>query len=135
MKIYERKSQFGWKDDKGVGENLIQLIKSGKKTATTSPRELFNAQELKELYGSIGQPLTVIDKDFNPRCNIVLDEVFETTWGAPDLRLLIGEGYGSDAEAFRKSHLSAWADLVKTRQITLENESILIVELFHLLKE
>jgi uncharacterized protein YhfF len=132
MKIYENKSQFGWEDDGGIGERLIQQIIKAEKTATAGPKDLYSAGELKDLYDSVGKHTTVIDKDQRPRCNIRILEVFETRFGSLDPRLVQGEGYGSDAEAFRESHRKAWVDLVKKGQLELSDETILVVELFEL---
>lgn len=80
MKIHENKSQFGWENDDGIGEKLIQQILSGIKTATAGPKVL----------------------------------------------------YGSDAEAFKASHRDAWKDLVASGELQLNDETILVVELFKL---
>jgi uncharacterized protein YhfF len=135
MKIYIDKSQFGWPDDNGIGERLILQILHEKKTATASPKVLYSEAELKELYGTVGKQSTVIDKDEQPRCNIQILEVFETTFGSPDYRLVRGEGYDKDVEAFRESHRKAWGDLVDSGKLDLNEDTILIVELFELIKE
>ena len=135
MTIYERKSQFGWTDDGGIGEQLINQILAGKKTATAGPKNLYSQAELDELYASIGKPATVIDKDGNSRCNIFVSEVFETRFGAPDPRLVFGEGHGNDAEEFKSVHRLAWADLVESGGLVLNDETVLIVELFHRLPD
>ena len=132
MKIYENKSQFGWPNDEGIGERLIQQIILGKKTATAAPKSLYSDSELTAIYGSIGKPATVVDKDEKPRCNIQILDVFETTFGTPDPRLVTGEGYGSDAESFRDSHRRAWNDLVETDKLVLNDQTVLIVEIFRL---
>lgn len=132
MKIHPGKSQFGWENDGGIGERLIQQIMSGIKTATASPKALCSPEELRELYESRGQFLTVTDKDDRPRCNIRIIDVFETTFGKPDSRLIAGEGYGTDIKAFQDSHHRAWDDLFVERSLTLSNETVLVVELFEL---
>lgn len=133
MQIYENKSQFGWEDDNGIGEQLIQEILSGVKTATAGPKDLYSNEELEELYRSVGHPSTVVDKEQRPRCNIQLLEVFETKFGFPDPRLVYGEGYGADAEAFKDAHRKAWDDLVTSGRLILDKDTVLIVEIFKLL--
>ncbi|MGE3973050.1 MAG: hypothetical protein AB7F59_00840 [Bdellovibrionales bacterium] len=46
MEIYENKSQFVWPEHNGIGENLIQQILSGKKTATACPKTLYSEEEI-----------------------------------------------------------------------------------------
>lgn len=132
MRVYERKSQFGWENDDGLGEQLIQQILRGEKTATAGPKVLHSVAELQELYDSVGQYVTVVDKHDVPRCNIKILQVFETRFGSPDPRLVEGEGYGADADAFCEAHRQAWADLVAQGRLRLEDATVLIVELFEL---
>ena len=134
MKVYEDKSQFGWANDNDIGETLIQQIIEGKKTATAAPRDLFSADELKQLYDSVSKPSTVIDKHERPRCNIKILDVFKTTFGAPDPRLVRGEGYGDDSEAFCGSHRMAWNDLVESGKLELNECTVLVVEIFELIR-
>lgn len=135
MRVHENKSQFGWENDNGIGEQLILQIMRGEKTATAGPKALYSAFELEDLYRSVGKPSTVIDKLQNPRCNIRILEVFETKFGSPDSKLVHGEGYGSDANAFKESHREAWRDLVENGELQLNDETVLVVEMFELLPE
>jgi uncharacterized protein YhfF len=132
MKIYPGKSQFGWENDDGIGERLIQQIMSGNKTATASPKALCSPDELEELFDSRGQFLTVIDKYEKPRCNIRILDVFETTFGKPDPRLIAGEGYGTDVKAFQDSHHRAWDESFAKNKLQLCDDTVLITELFEL---
>lgn len=134
MEKSEYKSQFGWPDDGGIGERLIQQILRKEKTATASPKALYTEKQLAEIYESKGKAVTVIDKDGNPRCTIQMLEVFETLFGAPDPRLVAGEGYGS-AQAFQESHRRAWGDLVQNGSLVIDEKMILIAELFQLVDE
>jgi uncharacterized protein YhfF len=130
VELQNRKSQFGWDGDDGIGERLIAQIIEGTKTATAGPRSLYTLDELADLQQSVGKPVTVIDKNGNPRCNIRITDVFETTFGNPDPRLVAGEGYGTDVQAFQLAHEKAWADLVAQGQLKLDGDTILVVELF-----
>lgn len=107
MEIYENKMAFGWEGDNGIGEMLIQQIIKGKKTATCSFKILYTEEELEELYGTKGQIVTVVDAQEKPRCNVKILDVFETTYGAPELRLVRGEGAGEDIEKFQRDHRTA----------------------------
>jgi uncharacterized protein YhfF len=133
MKIYEIKSTFGWKNDSGIGEQLIQQIMRGEKTATASPKTLYSQDELEKLLKNIGKPCTVLDKTQQPRCNIQILEIFESKFGRPDQRLLEGEGFGSDFHAFKDAHRNAWRDLVESGKLQLDDETVLVVEMFKLL--
>lgn len=135
MKTHELKSQFGWEGDEGLGEVLITQIMKGEKTATAGPKCLYSEEELIKLHESIGQKVTVIDKDQNTRCNILIKDIFETTFGDPDLRLVAGEGYGNNQEAFKAAHQQAWDDLIQEGKLQLSDSTIMVVELFELITE
>lgn len=130
-KEHDHKMIFGWEDDNGIGEMLLQQILRGEKTATCAPKEEYSETELAETYEPIGKLVTVYDKNNNPRCNVRLKEVFETTFGTPDLRLVRGEGDGDDVSKFQEAHRLAWKDI----STELKDDTILIVELFELLTE
>ncbi|MCY7916609.1 ASCH domain-containing protein [Bacillus vallismortis] len=135
MKIYELKSTFGWEGDDGLGEQLIQQILAGEKTATCAPKSLYSKDELSEVYQTAGQLVTVYDKDGNPRCNIKVKDIFETTFGAPDMRLVKGEGNEERIEEFQKDHLMAWAELIQNGELELNEDTVLITELFKLVHD
>ncbi len=130
FEFHRSRSQFGWNGDNGIGERLIAQIIEGTKTATAGPLSLYTQAELADLRQSVGKPVTVTDKSGNPRCNIRITEVFETTFGNPDPRLVAGEGYGTDVRAFQLAHEQAWADLAAQGLLKLNVETILVVELF-----
>ncbi|MFP7231735.1 ASCH domain-containing protein [Bacillus subtilis] len=132
MKIYELKSTFGWEGDAGLGEQLIQQIIAGEKTATCAPKILYSKDELMAVYQTAGQLVTVYDKHDNPRCNIKVTDVFETTFGAPDMRLVKGEGNGDRIDEFQEDHRIAWAELIKSGELELDEDTVLITELFQL---
>ncbi|MDP4086325.1 MAG: hypothetical protein Q8934_17165 [Bacillota bacterium] len=131
VKLHSHKMIFGWENDNGTGEMLIQQILKGEKTATCAPKEQYSEIELKETYEPVGEVVTVCDKEGNARCNVRLIGVFETTFGHPDLRLVSGEGDGDNLEKFKHDHLIAWQD----SGIDINEDTILIVELFELVKD
>jgi len=132
MKIYKDKSSFGWDGDNGVGEMLIQQIIDGEKTATCSFKILYEEEELEEVFERKGKMVTVLNNEEEPRCNIRILDVFETTFGNPDMRLVRGEGDGEDIEKFQKDHRIAWNNTIKDTELT--DDTIFIVELFELVE-
>ncbi|WP_423802950.1 hypothetical protein [Paenibacillus dendrobii] len=122
---------FGWEGDNELGEMLIGQILRGEKTATCAPKEEYSEEELHATYEPVGQIVTVYDKQGTARCNVRLIEVFETTFGNPDLRLVQGEGNGNNIGQFQDDHRLAWKDL----EIILKDDTVLIVELFELVKD
>ncbi|MCM3594806.1 hypothetical protein M4D55_03250 [Metabacillus idriensis] len=134
MEIYKNKSFFGWENDNGIGEKLINQIMKGQKTATCSPKELYTKEELETLLAMKEQFVTVMDKFDKPRCNIYMKEIFETTFGNPDPRLIEGEAIsnGYDIELFKKQHERAWKEEIENGFI-LNDHTILMVELFELI--
>lgn len=134
MVIHEDKYHYGWDGDNGIGERLIQQIIAGTKTATCAPKVSYTSEELEGIYALIGKVCTVTDKFGSPRCNVRHLEVFATTFGNPDPRLVKGEGDGDDVEKFKRDHIKAW-DGMATEGMPLADETMLIVELFELVEE
>lgn len=132
LQIYENKSYFGWEGDNGIGEALIQQIIDRVKTATCNFKILYSEEELKEVYSTKGKIVTVMNKQGEARCNIRIIDVFETSFGNPDMRLVMGEGDGNDIEKFKQDHRTAWVNTVKDTPLT--DDAILVVELFELVE-
>lgn len=130
MEIHEHKACFGWDGDNGVGDMLIQQIIDGIKTATCSFKILYTGEELREVYETKGKIVTVMNSREEPKCNIRIMDVFETTYGNPDLRLVHGEGDGNDIDKFKRDHRAAWENTVEGAPLT--DDAALIVELFEL---
>ena len=131
MKITKLTSKFGWEGDGGVGDKLIEQILAGAKTATACPKLFYTPKDLEELYLSVGQLITVTDKDDRPHCVIRQLAVFETSFGKPDPRLVFGEACAS-AEEFRQAHEHVWDDLFAKAASSLRDDTVLIAELFEL---
>jgi uncharacterized protein YhfF len=134
MLVYERKLEFGWEGDNDLGMRLIQQILEGKKTATCAPLFSYTKEELAAVFASLGEMVTVIDKDKRPRCNIRMSDVFQTSFGSPDLRLVRGEGNGEDAEQFRQDHHRDWESWLAAEGHSLTAETVLIAEVFELIE-
>lgn len=115
---------------------LIQQIMNRPKTATCSPKELYTDKELMDLLAMKGEYVTVMDKLEEPRCNIKIIDIFETTVGNPDLRLIEGESCsnGNNIETFKAQHKRAWGEEIE-EGFELNDDTILIVEIFNLLTE
>ncbi len=128
MIVYKDTSEFGWDEDNGIGEMLIQQIIAGTKTATCSFKDAYSKDELDQVYSTKGRNVTVVDKYGIPRCNIFIEDIFKTTFGNPDRRLVKGEGDGEDIEKFQEDHRKAWNATMGDQP--LMNDTILIVELF-----
>lgn len=131
--IHPFKMVFGWENDNGIGERLIQQIIRGEKTATCAPKSEYSPEELRQTYEPVGQLMTVYDKHDQPRCNVKLIEVFETTFGNPDSRLVRGEGNGDNTAQFQADHRLAWQNLTEAG-MELNDDTILVVELFELVQ-
>jgi uncharacterized protein YhfF len=134
MMICEDKVQYGWDGDDGIGDRLIQQIIDGSKTATYAPKIAYLPGELEWTYSLVGKVCTVTDKVGTPRCNVHQLEVFETTFGNPDPRLVKGEGDGDDVQKFKTDHMRAWNGMA-TKGVPLTDDTILIVELFKLVED
>lgn len=131
MELPVRTTQFGWPGDGGVGEALVGQIIARTKTATCTFKAACSASELEEISSGAGELYTVIDALQRPRCIIRVTDVFETTFGNPDSRLVSGEGDGDDAAAFQADHRIAWQATLP--DLPLTDDAILIVEIFELI--
>jgi uncharacterized protein YhfF len=134
MLVYERKLELGWEGDNDLGMRLIQQILEGKKTATCAPLFSYTEKELADVFASKGEMMTVIDKEQRPWCNIRMVDVFQTSFGNPDLRLVRGEGDGEDSEKFRRDHQSDWKSWLETEGYSLTDETMLVAEVFELVE-
>lgn len=130
MIVHERKTQFGWADDNGMGDVLIRQIIAGIKTATCSPKEDYTAEELRALDASPGQLSTVVDKGGVPRCNVRIRAVYDTPFGRPDPRLVRGE----DVEGFKRDHHESWDAWLATMGRPLPDETVVVVQEFELVE-
>ncbi|GAK07159.1 ASCH domain-containing protein [Geomicrobium sp. JCM 19038] len=126
MTIHERTMVFGWENDGGIGEKLIQEIIDGTKTTTCALKAEYTVDQMQEVYRQVHERVTILNKHGVPKVNVVVVDVYETTFGQPDSRLVEGEGYGRDIHGFQEAHRLAWGDL----GVPLKEDTILIVEQF-----
>ena len=134
MHIYERKLEFGWEGDDGLGMRLIQQILEGEKTATCAPLFGYTEEELADTFANKGEMMTVIDKEKRPWCNVRMIDVFQTSFGDPDPRLVRGEGDGENSEKFRQDHQRDWKSWLEAEGYTLTDETVLVAEVFELIE-
>ena len=83
---------------------------------------------------SRGQTVDVVDENDNPRCRVRMVAVYETTFGLPAPGVVRGEGFGDDAEAFRRDHREAWAEEMEEEGNPLSDDTVLVVEEFELVE-
>jgi uncharacterized protein YhfF len=135
MKIDMYQLELGWQGDGGLGIHLIQQVLDGSKTATCGPKSEFTEQELAATMASKGKIVPVVDPEGRAWCSVRMIDVFETTFGHPDSRLVRGEGDGDDVLKFKQDHLEVWADTLAASGHPLTDETVLIVEEFELVEE
>ncbi len=121
--------EFGWDGDDGLGAELILQVVQGTKTATCCPETLFETGEIERLARHVGQRVPLVDSQGIRHGFVRLLEVERTTWGAPDIRLVRGEGYAT-ADEFRRAHDGVWDDQLSS---PLVPSSVLVVEYFEYL--
>lgn len=126
--------EFGWEGDGGLGERLIREVIEGEKTATCAPRSDYTEDELAEVVAARGEVVDVVDEHDTPRCRVRMLAVYETTFGLPAPGVIRGEGFGEDAEAFRRDHREAWAEEMEEEGNPLSDETVLVVEEFELVE-
>lgn len=126
--------EFGWEGDGGLGERLIREVIEGEKTATCAPRSDYTEEELAEVVDARGGIVDVVDEHDNPRCRVRMVAVYETTFGLPAPGVVRGEGFGDDAEAFRRDHREAWAEEMEEEGNPLSDDTVLVVEEFELVE-
>jgi uncharacterized protein YhfF len=134
MRVHETKSQFGWPGDDGLGLRLIAAIRAGAKTATSCPTALCSPEEVADTRRAAGRIVTVVDQFGAPHCDIRVLEVFETPWGAPDPRLVRGEGFAS-VEDWRAAMSNAWRGALERSGIVLTGDAPILAELFELVDD
>ncbi|MGB9180584.1 MAG: ASCH domain-containing protein [Pyrinomonadaceae bacterium] len=135
MKIHERKMKFGWDGDEGIGEKLIRQVLEGVKTATCDMKCFCTEQEIADLSAEAGWMETVVDREGNPRCNVRVTGVYETTFGNPDPRLVRGEGDGDDVLKFKRDHEKCFSVWLREAGLPpLADDSVLVVWEFELVE-
>jgi uncharacterized protein YhfF len=135
MNADEYQLELGWQGDGGLGVRLIQQVLEEKKTATCGPKSEFTEQELAATIAGKGKIVPVVDPDGRAWCHVRMIDVFETTFGHPDPRLVRGEGDGDDVEKFKLDHMGVWDDWLAAVGHPLTDQTVLIVEEFELVAD
>jgi uncharacterized protein YhfF len=128
--IPARTFELGWPEDDGLGERLCAQVVAGTKTATCAPKLAFTPEELAEASAGKGELHALVDPSGQVWAIVRVIDVFETTFGDPDPRLVRGEGDGDDVAKFRRDHLAAWGAWLAAANHPLTDETVLIAELF-----
>ena len=128
MEIHDQAVQLGWEGDDGFGELLIARLQSGALSVLYEPLAVLDDEEVVEMHTSEGQPVTVFDADGEPRGNVVVREVFETTWGDPDPRLVAGDGYGEDVDGWRRGNGGMLSGALEDVGEELDDDTALLVQ-------
>jgi len=128
LDVHDELVQLGFEDDDGLGELLLQRLLAGTLTVLWEPVDLLDADEVATIEASVGTGLTVLDADGEPACNVEVVKVLRTTWGAPDPRLVAGEGYGGDVDAWRRFVGPSLADGLAAEDAELVDATELLVQ-------
>jgi uncharacterized protein YhfF len=128
MKVHEDLVQLGFAEDDGLGELLVERLLAGTLRVLWEPVDLLGIAEADAMRAAIGSPLTVMDSDGTPACNVRVTEVFETTWGDPDPRLVEGEGYGTNVDAWRGFVGAALEAGLADEGLELADSTVLLVQ-------
>jgi uncharacterized protein YhfF len=132
MPEIQRRIEFGWPGDDGLGERLVTQIIDGRKTATCGFKAVYTPEELADVYEGVGELRLASSCGGPARCVIRVTEAFETSFGDPDPRLVAGEGDGEDVAAFQADHRNAWeADRPAE---ALSDDEVLVVEILELIE-
>ena len=126
--------ELGWAGDGGLGDRLCRQVIAGLKTATCAPKEDYSAEELATAFGGKGELRALVDSRGRTWGTVRVTDVFETTFGDPDPRLVRGEGDGDDVEQFKHDHVACWAVDMAEKGSPLSDETVLIAELFELVE-
>jgi len=132
LDVHDELVQLGFEDDDGLGELLLQRLLAGTLTVLWEPVDLLDDEEVATIDASRGTRLTIVDADGEPACNVEVAEVLRTTWGTPDPRLVEGEGYGNDLDAWRRFAGPSMADGLAAQDIALEDDTELLVQVVRL---
>lgn len=128
MELSEDLVQLGFAEDDGLGELLVERLLAGSLRVLWEPVDLLDEADAAAMRGGVGGILTVVDSDGEPACNVRVVETFTTTWGEPDPRLVAGEGYGEDTDAWRRFVAPALAAGLADEDLELTDDTVLLVQ-------
>ena len=128
MQVHEDIVQLGFSEDDGLGELLVERLMAGTLRVLWEPVDLLDTEDVDAMWNGVGALLTVVDSDGEPACNVRVTDVFETTWGDPDPRLVAGEGYDGDLDAWRRFVGPALEDGLADDELDLTDDTVLLVQ-------
>lgn len=128
MDVHEDLVQLGFAGDDGLGELLVERLLAGSLRVLWEPVVLLGEDDEAAMRTGVGGLLTVVDGDGEPACNVRVTDVFETTWGDPDDRLVAGEGYAGDVAAWRRFVGPALRDGLAEDGRRLTDDIVLLVQ-------
>lgn len=134
MEVQEELVQLGFAEDDGLGELLVERLLAGTLRVLWEPVDLLDDEEVATMRDGTGSVLTVVDSDGEPACNVRVTGVLETTWGDPDPRLVAGEGYGDDVDAWRRFVGPSLADGLAADGGSLTDGTVLVVQTVELVE-
>lgn len=134
VEVHEDLVQLGFADDDGLGELLVERLRAGSLRVLWEPVDLLEQDEIDAMWNGVSGLLTVLDGDGEPACNVRVTDVFETTWGEPDPRLVSGEGYGDEVGAWRRFVGPALADGLADDGADLDDHTVLLVQTVELIE-
>ena len=134
MDVHEDLVQLGFSEDDGLGELLVERLLAGSLRVLWEPVDLLDTEDVDAMWNGIGALLTVVDSDGEPACNVRVVDVFETTWGDPDPRLVAGEGYPGDERAWRRFVGPALEDGLADEGLDLTDDTLLLVQTVELVE-
>lgn len=120
---------FVFGDSKELSDELIELVRSGKKTATcTALQEYIEEGEDLPVVGSRGIALHYHDR--NPALAIEIVEVTQKRFCDVDEKFALEEGENTDLLGWRRDHQAYFM-----RNGSFDNEMILVCERFKLIQD
>jgi len=128
VEISEDLVQLGFAEDDGLGELLVERLLAGTLSVLWEPVDLLAAEDEAAMLAGVGGVLTVVDSDGEPACNVRVTDVFTTTWGDPDPRLIASEGYGTDVAAWRRFAGPALEAGLADEELDLDDDTELLVQ-------
>jgi len=129
-KGYTMKTITFWSKDEN-DETLINEVLYKGKTATCTPKCWYYDTPGEEPT-FVGDIVAVLDAKRVLRGMIEITENYEIRFGDSNMHIASGELYDS-IEGFKNDHISCWESDLKRQGITLDDDTIMVVEHFKLI--
>ncbi len=101
-------------------QSQIDSLKSGNKFTTCEPKqrvEKIDSQLISSRQKSIGKIFDVADESGKIQTKARLTDCFITTFGQPDLKFVIGLGFGSDCKRMQSEYSKFWQNNFPSEQL------------------